>query len=110
MLTAVLISASVLAADHDVVIKSGFLTGNQYRAMTDDARRKYAMGIVDGIFLSPFFGAKKENLSRLERCLSGMQDTQLVAILDKDLAEHPTRWHEPMNTLSYFAFIYACGK
>ena len=94
----------------DVVIKSGFVTGNQYRALPEDERRKYAMGVVDGAFLAPFFGAPKPELLWMETCLTRMQDGQIVAILDKYLSENPVRWHEPMNVLAYVAFKSACTR
>lgn len=106
----VLVTLSALSHSSDVVIKTGFLTGNLYRTLSEDNKRKYAMGVVDGVFLAPFFGASKQNLSWLESCLSRMQDDQIVAILDKYLSENPVRWHESMNALSYFAFKNACPK
>lgn len=93
-----------------VEIKAGFLTGNAFRTFPQQAKSAYAMGLIDGMFLSPFFGAKKESLSWLERCATGINDKQIVAILDKYLNDHPGRWHETMHVLGMLAMKDACGK
>lgn len=98
------------AHDGDIAIKSGFVTGTQYRTFTEPDRRKYAMGLLDGIFLAPFFKADKKQLELLERCATGMNDTQVVAILDKYLRDNPVRWHESMNALAFVALKEACAN
>lgn len=103
-------SSVVSAGESAVWIKSGFVTGTQFRAFSNEARRAYAMGVMDGMFLSPFFDAKKEKLEWLERCATGMSDEQIVAIFDKYLRDNPGRWHEPMHTLGWIAMKDACGK
>jgi Ssp1 endopeptidase immunity protein Rap1a len=103
-------SQPLSAADQDVVIKIGFLTGNQYRALSDDDQHIYAMGVVDGMFLSPFFGASKSKTLWIESCLTRMEDDQVVAIFHKYLEENPTRWRQSMNVLAYAALKKACAK
>ncbi len=105
-----LISCSVAAASEPAVeIKTGFLTGNAYRILSQEARRAYAMGLLDGMFLAPFFGAKKEKLGWLERCATSMTDEQIAAIFDKYLRDNPGRWHETMHVLGMVAMKDACG-
>ena len=109
VLALLLVSCSVAAASEPIfTIKAGFLTGNQYRLLSQEARRTYAMGLLDGIFLAPFFGAKKETLGWLERCATGMNDEQIAAIFDKYLRDNPGRWHETMNNLGLVAVKNAC--
>jgi hypothetical protein len=91
-------------------IKSGFLTGTQYRTLDEPRRRAYAMGLIDGIFLAPFFEANKQTLEVIERCTIGMQDGQIMAILDKFLRDNPARWHQPMNLLGFVAMEEACAR
>ena len=105
-----MVSPAIQSAEDDVVIKSGFLTGNQYRSFAASDRRKYAMGLVDGMLLSPFFGAEKKRLSWLESCATGMNDGQIVAIFDKYLTKNPARWHESINALAYFAMKQECER
>jgi len=110
LIALLLVSGSIQAADDDVVIKSGYLTGTQYRSLNSIDRQKYAMGLIDGILLSPFFGADKKRLAWLESCATGMNGEQIVAILDKYLRENPARWHESMNALAYFSMKQECGR
>ena len=110
LIALLLISVSIQAADDGFVIKSGFLTGTQYRSLNGIDRQKYAMGLIDGILLSPFFGADNKRLAWLELCATGMNGEQIVAILDKYLRENPARWHESMNTLTYFSMKQECGR
>lgn len=92
-----------------VEVKSGFLTGNTFLDLSREAKRGYAMGFLDGVFVAPLFGAPKAELYRIEQCAVGMTDEQVVAILNKFLSDNPGRWHEPMDFLSYAALRSACG-
>lgn len=98
------------AQDGDIVIKSGFITGTQYRAFTEPDRRKYAIGLVDGVLLAPFFNADRKQMEWLERCATGMNDVQVVAIFDKYLRENPMRWHQSMNALAFAALKETCAN
>lgn len=90
-------------------IKLGFLTGNSYLSLDEGEKRSYAIGIVDGIFLAPFFGSQKSKLRWIESCIVGMTDYQVAAIVEKFLRDNPGRWHEPMHALAYLALKDACG-
>jgi len=110
ILALLLVSCSVAAASERVInIKTGFLNGNAYQLLSQEERRAYAMGSLDGMFLAPLFGAKKVNLSWLERCATTMTDGQIAAIFDKYLRDNPGRWHETMNALGLAAMKNACG-
>ena len=91
-------------------IKSGFVTGQAYLRMAQAQRAGYAMGLVEGMFLSPFFGGSKPKLSWLESCATGMSDSQLVAVLDQFVRSNPVRWHESMHTLGFSALKQACER
>jgi hypothetical protein len=98
------------AGEPGIAIKTGFLTGNSYRALAPESRRAYAIGLLDGMFLSPFFDANKQKLEWLERCATGMGDKQVAAIFDKYLRDNPGRWHETMHVLGWTAMKDACGS
>jgi len=102
------VTPPALGQDDPVAIKSGFVDGNGYRAFSGFEKRAYAMGLIDGYFLAPLFGAPKRRLEWLERCVVGMTDVQLVAIIDKFLQDHPERWHDGMHALVYSAMFEAC--
>jgi hypothetical protein len=91
-------------------IKNGFLTGNSFRELSYAEKCGYAMGFLDGVFMSPMFHAPKKELEWIERCVTGMNERQVVAILEKFLNENPARWHESMNVLAWVAMKEACKK
>lgn len=91
-----------------VEIKSGFITGNDYRDFSPLQKRTYAAGIIDGIFLAPFFSAPKSELSWIENCATGMTDSQVAAIFDKYLRDNPARWQESMHVLAWIAIKDGC--
>ena len=98
------------ANDEGVLIRSGFVSGQQYLALAEEKQSAYAMGVVDGILLAPIFGAPKKRMLQLEDCLTGMSDTQVAAILTKYLRDHPARWHDSAHVLMYSALLDACPK
>lgn len=93
-----------------ISIKTGFISGNDFRSLSREAKRAYAMGLIDGWFVAPFFDAPKEELRWIEHCTTGMTDEQVVAILEKFLRDNPARWQEPMNVLAWVAMKDGCGK
>jgi hypothetical protein len=100
--------ATSSAQAQEVVIHNGFITGNDYRTMSQGARRTYVMGLIDGLFLAPFVGAPKRQVACLERCAEGMRDEQVIAIVDKYISENPVRWHGSVHVLVYSAMREAC--
>ena len=95
--------------DNDaVVIHNGFITGQQFRDLPDVARKFYAAGIVDGVFLAPLFGASKPRLEWLEGCVVGMTDVQIAAIISKYLDDNPARWHQSVHAAAYSALRQSC--
>ncbi|MGA2433889.1 MAG: hypothetical protein ABSG25_01245 [Bryobacteraceae bacterium] len=93
-----------------VEIQNGFSTGQDYIEWTESARRYYAIGIVNGMLLSPAFDAPKGHVAWLENCVVGMNDKQIAEILFQYIHGHPARWHEGLNTLSFGAFVDACPE
>ena len=91
-----------------ISIKFGFYFGNTYRDLTQSAKRNYLAGFLDGALVSPAFKAPKAELGWLERCITGMTDAQLVAVVDKWLDTNPVRWQESMNILAYVALKESC--
>lgn len=111
--TAALLAAllSVAAwAQEPVVIHNGFVTGEQYLNMSELRQSAYAMGVIDGLFLGPLFEASKTKLSRFERCLEKMTDTQVAAILTRYLQDRPVSWHESAHVAFYNALNDNCPK
>ena len=103
-----LVASAGSASAQDVEIKNGFVSGRAYSQMSAPQRSAYAMGVVEGMFLSPFFGGEKSKVIWLETCATGMSDTQLVAVLDQYVRGNPVRWHESMHALAFSALKQAC--
>jgi hypothetical protein len=89
------IADSSAPQDATVIVKTGFISGNEFRDFSPRLKRAYAMGFMDGVLMSPAFGAPKARLSWLESCVTGMTDEQVSAIFSKFLEDNPARWHEP---------------
>ncbi len=71
-------------------------------------RRAYATGVVDGMFLSPLFGAPKDEMAWFESCVEGMTDEQVAQILYKSVKENPADWHRSVHTEMYRALKKGC--
>lgn len=95
---------------YNIEIHDGFYTGNEYVKLEKRDKTEYVMGLVDGLYLSPMFGAQKRNLRWVERCTEGKINVELVAIIDQFLQENPERWHEGMHILAYSALAKAFRK
>ena len=91
-----------------IEIKDGFLTVESYRQLSAPTKRGYVMGFVDAMLVSPVFGTPKREVVWLDRCVVGMSDMQLVAIVDKWLADNPSQWHYQMHFLVYSAIKQTC--
>ena len=107
---AIFTGQSVADNGGSVLIKSGFIKGSDFKAFGNISKNIYSMGLVDGILLYPFYGAPKLKMEKFETCMTGMNDSQLSAIFDKYLAEHPERWHQSMHRLAFVALKEACSS
>lgn len=90
--------------------QSGMISGNEYLS-SGLSKRSYVTGIIDGIFIGPVFSettGDKSLIWWLQNCLAGMENTQMVAIIDKYMKEHPEEWHEDMHVIVYRAFANLC--
>ena len=93
-----------------------------YRNLPESSQRSYAAGIVDGMLLAPLLAAPKRITFKakemaattktewLENCIVGMNDEQVVAIINKWLRDHPERWHESVHTSVFWALSDACPQ
>ncbi len=94
----------------DVVIKDGFITGQAFLNLSQVEQHGYVMGVIDGAFLAPFFGAPKERVRWLETCTIGMTDSQIAALVRKRLRDAPEVWHLSASVAVYRAFLNVCPR
>jgi hypothetical protein len=83
-------------------------TGQDYLRMPETERPAYVMGFVNGLFLSPLFGASRQSSAWLETCLEEKSGKQIAALLAQYLEQHPTEQHEQLHAASYHALLQAC--
>ena len=91
-----------------VYIKTGFMKGNEFLALSSGEQEAYAMGLIDGMLLAPFFDAPKTKTDWLESCIAGMTDTQVVAMLKEELENNPGTLYYSVHTAMYRAMLEGC--
>ena len=91
-------------------IHNGFVKAEQYLKMDESYQRVYAMGLLDGMYMSPAFGAKASNkiLLEIEMCVEGMKSSQVAAIIEKYVKDHPEKWDWDLKDTGYNAMLEAC--
>jgi hypothetical protein len=110
------ITAPVRAGDSDeiftlggeVVVFSGSITAENYKKLSENSRLVYAIGFMSGLWSSMPLGANFQRLSNLGKCVEGWSESQIMAVFDKYLQDHPEEWHFPMNFLCISALHSAC--
>jgi hypothetical protein len=91
-----------------VNVQNGFITGTVFREWPEVQQDRYVMGLLDGMFLAPLFGAPEPNMSRLRQCVVGMGDRQLSEMLRLHLAQHPEIWHQSAHGTMFAALAEKC--
>ena len=93
-----------------VRIHNGFLKAGEYLEMPESVQRAYAMGILDGFYMAPMFGAPDDNkrLIFIASCVEGMKSSQVQAIILKYVKDHPQRWHLDLKEAAYNGVLNAC--
>ena len=107
-LAALLVFISVYANQKTVIISPGFFTGKDYLDMSDNERRAYATGAINGMLVSPFFGASEENLNWLKTCTSPMSDEQLAGVLSDYIRSQPNQLDSSLNVVTFTAIREHC--
>lgn len=100
---ALLLSTSFGANHQDLAeVKSGFYTGNTYLRMQN--KLNYITGVVDG-----FCGAQLlcdiQTYRKFGIYITGKENYQIQAIVDKYLKEHPQKWDYNMAVMVYSAIF-----
>jgi hypothetical protein len=113
-----LIAASSLLYAHQkdapaakgVTIHNGFLKAQDYLSLSSENQRVYVMGLLDGWYMAPSFGGPENYklLMETEKCVEGMRASQVAAIVEKHIREHPERWNWDAKDMGYNAMINAC--
>jgi hypothetical protein len=91
-----------------VKISRGFFNAKDYLSMSDTERRAYATGAINGMLVSPFFGASEENLNWLKTCTSAMSDEQLASVLSDYIRSQPNQLDSTLNVVTFTAIREHC--
>lgn len=93
-----------------VTIHNGFLKARDYLDLDASSQRAYAMGVLDGMYMAPLFGAPENDkrLLSLASCVEGMKASQVAAIIEKYVRDHPERWHWDLKDAAYSSMREAC--
>ena len=73
----------------------GYLTGNDYMALSKGERASWAMGVADGIMAEAAMANPLPDGSWLGKCLSGIPSSQLQAMIDSYISQFPEGWRAP---------------
>jgi hypothetical protein len=94
-----------------VLVVNGMGKAQDFLELSENSKKAFAMGFIDGIYVAPYLGApdKGEVLVSLQKCVAGMSNTQLGAIIEKYIKEHPENWHRPLNTEAWTGVMEACA-
>jgi len=78
--------------------------------MPAEAQSAYAMGLLDGFYMAPMFGAPEDSnlLIPICNCVEGMKASQVAAIIEKFIKDHPEQWHWDAKFEGYSAMREAC--
>ena len=92
-----------------VAINSGFLTPEEFLALSKDGQAAYSMGFVDGVFLAPFFEANDDAplFIGFKNCIHGKSASQIAAIVEKRVKNKPEI--DQLNMLAFEALISECA-
>ena len=92
----------------EYTIHDGFVSGEHYLNGTSAFRKAYAMGVIDGLMTAPLIEGSEKRALALGVCMEGMSDSQVAAILTKNLNDRPETWNLPVNISMYRALILIC--
>src|SRR5437870_12572295 len=110
LLVLLLPSTAQQKSQRDFRVPNGFLTGQEFLDLPEEAQRAYVMGYVDGLRESVTFGADEGKVGALHDCLGGMKASQITAIVTKYLREHPEKWHWDAKLIADSALLNACPE
>ena len=77
--------------------------------MSDNERRAYATGAVNGMLVAPFFGAPDENVNWLKTCTAKLSDEEIAELVTKYIREQ-NQLNYNLNVLTFNAMRNACPK
>jgi hypothetical protein len=92
-------------------VEHGFLTGTDYKKGNPGERASYVMGVVDGFYYSPIFGAPYTKIDKVQICLDKLAPTaaQVAGIVDHYMETNPGILHDQMQPIVLGAIRNVCA-
>jgi hypothetical protein len=94
--------------DQFVAVRGGYGTGETLAAYTDTEMAIFASAFANGVVVAPLLNAPEACVDQAVRCLDGLHDTHLAAILRRYLDDHSEEWDEEAHLLAYRAIFGPC--
>jgi hypothetical protein len=110
LLAGLLALVTAYASQQRVSIGAGFFTGKDYLDMTDNERRAYATGAINGMLVAPFFGAPEDNMNWIKTCTLKLSDDDLAGILTRYVRDNENQQSYNLNVVTFNALRNACPK
>jgi hypothetical protein len=101
---------NVYASQQKVSISRGFFTGKEYFDMSDNEKRAYVTGAINGMLVAPLFGAPEDRVTWLKTCTSRLSDEETSAILSRYINSDPNQLSMSLNVVTFNALKDACDK
>ena len=93
-----LLLLSILSIDYSYLqeeekeLIAGYTSGDDYLKRSEEFKRAYVMGLIDMLFNETWV-YDEEEYSDLNEVTDDMKPSQIQAIFDRFLEEHPETWH-----------------
>jgi len=93
------------------LLPKGFLSGKDWRGLSNGEQQAYAVGVVDGLDLAFAYGKQGTDLGWLNACVTGMSSDQVRAMLRAEIDANPGEWHLlTVHQAMYRALKKSCGQ
>jgi hypothetical protein len=90
----------------DPAMPKSFLSGKDWRGLSQGEQQAYAVGVVDGLDLAVAHGRQGTDLSWINACVTGMTSDQIRAMLRAEIDANPAE----LNQLTVHQSMYRALK
>ncbi len=90
--------------------QGGYITGKAYLDMYGLQKLSYVGGLVEGVFLTPAFGANADVLKPFVACVDRLRWSGVLRAVNKRLLADPKLWESYDPEPRFRAIIAACAK
>jgi hypothetical protein len=93
------------------LVPKSFLSGKDWRGLSNGEQQAYAVGVVDGLDLAFAYRKQGIDMSWINPCVTGMSSYQVRAMLLAEIDAHPGEWNRlTVHQAMYRALKKACRQ